>query len=557
MSLFTSAAASPPAANAGTQFYDGASITTVPAANGIREFLNAVQAATGLTCLALNGSVPGSSTGGLVKGSSGYTNLMAQINAVIQPSDQVFILWDQGEGDADATPHPVENDYKATINQLHADLVSDMSRTKATCPFIMSSLGTTSASDGSLGAGTTDGSWQTIKNAIYNCSLEQPFNHFSHTNLDLVRTDLYHYDGTSQGRQGKRFAQTVKTILGLASGEAHWQISTGAIVDATHTNINVVHNLGTDFTPTSGGNGWEVTGNNGATWIAATSARNSATQLQLTTGVSLTNTSARKVRYQSGMLPPDAAGNNPTTAPILDNSALQVPLNYTTWDISPTPLSVVPVPTWRYGVALTGSGQVQTTTALPLGPSIGAQKFVIITLAGLALNAVATLTPRDITGAASGTPVTTTLVKRQGGVQILQATLGSDANAAYSVDVSVDYGSNPFGGSIIQLYTVPFADMSSTTNTGVGGASAASTAATATVNVSSGGFIIQVAKIDVAYTTAAVLTGTETFAKRTELGSGIPTYSADASNCSANASSSATGTFQNSGNIDLALAAWH
>lgn len=549
---------SPPAAAANTFFYNGASITSVPAADGIRTFMNVIANATGRVCLALNGSVDGTPLANLSKGQAAYTALLAQINAVIQPSDQVLILWDQGEGDADATPHPEENIYKNLISQLHSDLASDMSRTKSTCPFIIGSLGTTTAGVGATFiSGTTDIAWQTIKNAHYNCALEQPFVHFSHANIDAVRGDSYHYDGTSQGRQGARFAQTVKTILGLASGEAHWQISDAATVDATHTNVNVVQNLGTDFTPTSAGNGWEVSGDNGVIWGAATGARNSSTQVQLAHS-SISTTSTRLVRYQWGRLPPDAAGNNPITSPVLDNSALAIPLNYTTWDIRPAPLSALPVPTWRYNTeSYPQSGQVQTFPAVPIGPSIGAQKLVILSLAGPGATAAVTLTPKDVQGNAAGTPVVTTLVKKQGNVQIHQVTLGSGSNGAYAVDVSADYGSNPFTASLLQLWTLPLASLNSTTVTGIGGASAASnTVVTSAVNVSAGGFIIQAGFNNTQYTTACILTGTEAFAKRFERSNHVGSYSADASNCSANAASSATATFSVAANLDLALASW-
>lgn len=556
MSGFSGTSSSPPAAAANTFFYNGSSLGAVPAADGIRIFMNDIANTTGRTCVALNGAVPGAGLPILVKPSANYNALMAQINAVLLPSDQVMILWDQGEGDANADPHPDENAYKTLISQLHSDLASDMGRSKATCPFIIASLGTTSVAGGGFTTGTTDVAWQTIKNAHYNCSLEQPFVHFSHTNIDLVRSDSYHYLGADQGKQGARFGQTVKTILGLASGEAHWQISNGATVDATHTNINLVQNLGTDFTPASGANGWEASGDNGATWVAATGARNSASQIQLT-HASLSTTSTRIVRNQWGMLPPNASGVNPTTAPVLDNSALAVPLNYTTWDIRPTPLSALPVPTWRYNQEYAPAGQIQLFPAMPLGPSIGAQKFVILSLAGTTRAATVTLTPKDAQGNPVGSPVVATLVKAQGSVQIQQAVLGAGANAAYAVDVSVDYGGNPFAVTLLQLWTVPLSTLNSTTATGTGGASAAAnTAVTATVNVSAGGFIIQGCFNSTLYSAACVLSGTETYAKRFERSVHVGSYSADASNCSASATSSATATFAVAANLDLALASW-
>lgn len=543
-----------PAALPGTAFYDGSSITTVPAANGVRECLNAILLGSGTRCLALNGSVAGSNITGLSKGSAPYIALMAQVNAVIQPYDRVFILWDQGEAEADGAPHPDENAIKALISQLHGDMATDMGRTKATCPFIMSGLGTTSATDGALDNGTTDGAWQTMKNAIYNCSLEQPFNHFSHSNIDLVRTDIYHYDGVNQGKQGKRFAQTVKSILGVSVGEAHFQISSAATVDATHINVDVVHSAGTDFSPASGGNGWETTNNNGANWNAATSVRVNATRAQLTCST-LSGTSADKLRYGWGMLPPNASGVNPPTAPMLDNSVSAAPLTPTTWDIQPTPLSVRPVPTPRYAIVLTGAGQVQTAVGLPLGPPPpgGGQRFLIFSTTGIAgLNGAITVTP-DV-----GSVVTAAApVKRQGNVQVHQVTLGADANAATKVNFSIDYGSPPFGGGMVQMYTVPLSDLLSTTPTGSNGASiVGNVAITATVNVAAGGFIIQATKASAQYSTAAVLSGDNAYAKRFENGAPFHGYFADASNCSASAVSSATGTFPISENIDMVLVSW-
>jgi hypothetical protein len=556
-SLFVNADANVPAAVPNTFFYDGSTITTVPAANGIRQLQNSLTAATGLPTVSINATVIGSPISAFVSGNSVFTSAVNQVNAIIQPTDKVFIIWDQGEGDADNAPPELPEYYAPLIGQIHGQLVAAIGRTKANCQFLTAGLGTSSLAGGTVTGGQTDRSWQTIKNSNYNSSLQNPFVYFSHTNMDLGRApgDTYHYDAANQQKQGARFAQSIATLMGVASpsGLANWSISNGATVDATHTNINVVQNLGTDFTPTSGGNGWEVSGDNGATWATATASRNSATQISLV-HPSITTTSARLVRYLYGAMPPNSSGSNPPTAMIFDTSALQIPLSPTRWDIRPTPISVLPVPTWR-DIDATNSGSSQTIPYLALGPDTTQCKFIIFSLSGtdFGFNPILDIkiTPKDHLGNNVGAavhPSTTAIISQgsaSGGVSLYSALLGTDANAATSFQLDLTLTSAS-GNTLVNVWTVPFADLNSTTPTGSNKSSTpASVSGTTTVNVSAGGFILAVADNSIVpYSGAAFATvaGSESYAMRWE-GTGIHAVSADAANASANASSSVTVTF--------------
>jgi hypothetical protein len=566
--FFTNADANVPPTAPNTFFYDGSTITTVPAANGIRQLQNSVTTATGLPTLSINASQGGSPSASFLSGQQAFNNAVAQINAVIQPTDECFIIWDQGEGDAVSAPPVYPDFYARNLNQIHTDLVAAVGRTKATCPWLGAGLGTSSISVGSMTGGQTDLSWQTIKNALVTASLTGSHMYWSHTNMDFVRApgDGYHYIAASDQLMGARFAQSISYLMGFSTGLANWSISTAAVVDATHTNVNVVHNLGTDFTPTSGGNGWEVSGNNGATWITATASRISATQISLLHG-SITITNARLVRYLWGSMPPNSSGSTPPTAMIFDNSPLAIPLSPTTWNLRPTPLSTLPMPTWR-DVSVAGpSGTTQSVSSLALGPE-NQRKFIIFSLSGndFSLNPILQIkiTPKDYLGNNVGTAIvqtSPTAIVAQGVTGIYSALLGADASAATSFQFDLTLTSFA-GNSVIQVWTVPFADLNSTTPTGNNKSTAlSSVSGTTTLNVSAGGFGIMAshntvnATSQVAMATASSSTG-EAYGTRWENPSGIHTASGDAANSAGNAASAVTITYADSGTIDVVAAAW-
>jgi len=502
-----------PAALPNTYIYDGASLIAVPVSNGLRAMQNSVTAATGLPTVSINCAVGGSNIDGFTStGGGAFGNCVAKVNAIITPQDKVFILWDQGEGDASAQEYP--GYYAPTLVKIHKDFAAAIGRTTANCPFLTSQKGTASFLPGSINGGTTQQSWQTIKNAQIWAPLYEAGGGmvFSHTDMDFVRTDGYHYDGLLGSKlAGQRYAQAINTIMGVASpsGYATWSISGSSTVDATHTMLAVTHSLGTDFTPSTGGTGFEVSGDNGARWINAVASRADATHISLLHS-SISTTKARIVRYQYGFSPPDTDINcngsgglcRPSSAMIFDNSSLAVPLSPTSWEVRPAPLTTIPVPTWRDAeatISVNGPSDhtKQTVSGLLLGPD-GDRKMIVLVMAGedfaYAPLVSMTITPQDYLGNNVGSPISPTSLRPvviNGAVAIFTAVLGPGNAAATTFKLDYQVTIEPFSGAVVQVFTVPFADLNSTTRTATGTASPRSTqTGTVTLNTSAGGFII-------------------------------------------------------------------
>jgi hypothetical protein len=314
--FFTGGSGSP---NIGTLFYNGTT-TVAPPGQGIITLGNTLNNVTGLPVISLTGAVGGSAISDLIKGTGNYTNLLAQINAVKQAGDATVFLWDQGEGDA--VNIQTTQAYKILLKQLAIDIATDIGKTTTTCPMVLMSLGTSgrwntqnggftglSINSGSVQQGTSDVSWWIIQKQQFEASVEQ--SHIAcQTNIGVKRGDEYHYTA-NMDEMGNLAAQSALTFLGYRSALANLTVASAAVVDSTHTNINITPSVGTDITTLGGGstnNGWEVSGDNGANWITATVARSAANQAQLTHST-LSTTNARKVRYMYGTYPPGMTTN--------------------------------------------------------------------------------------------------------------------------------------------------------------------------------------------------------------------------------------------------------
>jgi hypothetical protein len=400
-----------------------------------------------------------------------------------------------------------------------------------------------------------------IKNAQFLAGLQNSNMYFSHTDMDFTRApaDGYHYLESSLVFAGQRYARNITTLLGYTSGFAHWELTgAGTTISATQTNVKVQHSLGTDFLPTSGGRGWGVSGDNGATFdTTATAARVDATTIQLT-HASMSTSKARIVQYQYGFTPPGQGTGlvtdvNPTPGLIYDNSPLAIPLTPTVWDIRPTPLSTIPVPTWRDLATTLSPTLSQDTPVMQLGPASDTyQKFVILAISSGLVTTPSRVQIRPNIGAA----VNATLVVRhpstRTGLYIYQAPLGTDANGATNCTVHLDFATNPFATYSMQLYTVPNADLNSQTNTGTNNSTTTSSlTGTCSVNVSAGGFIIAMEAVDTVQNNYAAISSN--YAERWETHYGVI---ADASNCAASATSSFSVTNVVSGNIYMLMASW-
>jgi hypothetical protein len=514
----------PPNALPNTYFYSGGSLGPVTQANGIRVLQNNVTAATGLPTVSFNCSVGGSAISGLVAGTAVFNACAAQVNSIITPRDKVFIIWDQGEGDANGSETPTY--YATTMVQLHKDFVAAIGRTTTNCPWLTSQKGTASSIPGSFGAGTTQLSWQTVKNGQIWAPLFTNANMiYSHTDMDFWRGDGYHYEGLlGEKYAAQRYAQSINTMMGVASpsGFPNWGISGTSTVDATHTTVALTHTLGTDFTPSSGGTSFEVSGDNGATWINAVASRTDATHISLLHS-SISTKKDRLVRYLYGFSPPDADINcvtncSPPTAMIFDNSSLKIPLSPTTWDLRPTPLTTLPMPTWRdieTTISVNGGGNhtVQTVSGVLLGPDQD-RKMLVLAMAGIDFTfsplTSMTLTPQDYLGNNVGSqiiPSLTPIELSANKVALFSVVLGASNAAATTFKLDMTFIREPFSVASVQVYTVPFADLNSSIPAAHNKSTTTSTQAiTTTLNTSAGGFINCIA-IDSAGPVTGTFTG--------------------------------------------------
>ena len=307
-----------PAALTGTSNFDGTSFGAVPAFNGIRTLLNGIKTATGFNCWGYNGAIAAQSLWSLSKGNStDYPNMIkAMLAAYNQATDKLVIYYQQGEGDATSGQETSRWYWVQLLGQLHQDICSDLGRTTANTPMIVSSLAT--ASFTGINVGYEPNNWEyqqeTIKAAGAWWNSQNIF--FSHSNTDANIVDAgVHWDGNSYGRSGVRGAQSLAWLLGYAAGPAIFTIGSIAIVSATQTDVTVVHGQGTDFTPSSGITGFDI--NDNGLWVAATGARQDATTIRLTHAPA--TTASREVRYQYG-------GQANVTTPAYDNSSITAPL---------------------------------------------------------------------------------------------------------------------------------------------------------------------------------------------------------------------------------------
>jgi hypothetical protein len=331
---------SPPAANAITRYFDGSDWVSVPSGNGIRELLNELATETGIPWGAIDGSAPGVGISFLVEGSDAFTALASQIAAI---GDAEFIVWHHGEGNTSGGGIAVET-YITSLAGLHDSIADEVGRTTAEIPLLTASLAThTSGVNGDQG-------WFNVQAALRKAALDYADIHYSHSNMDAPLSDGLHWTAAGYANAGKRYAQTILRVLGDETDDPAWFIDAAEIVDATHTDITVVHSMGTDFSPSSGITGFEISDDNGANWeVPSAAARQDATTIRLTHS-SFSLSDDRLVRYQFGEAPD-------VSDPVVDNGALASPLNHTANQvISAEGSAALPVPTFLSMAALSHQG---------------------------------------------------------------------------------------------------------------------------------------------------------------------------------------------------------
>ena len=225
-----------------------------------------------------------------------------------------YILWAQGEGDglSGTAQSTYETGLTNCISNFRAQITNGSGETNL--PFLLSILGRGT----SIG---TDAQAAAIRAGQFNVAAAIADVYVAATAFDLPLADAAHYTSAGYVTHGARFAQTVRYILGDSTYHRGPYITNAKVVDSTHIDVTITHRGGTDFTPTTAINGFEI--DDGGTIVVPSAAnRQSATVIRLThTAVGSTAT----LRYGYG------ADGGVTFAYVIadtvaDNSAVVFPL---------------------------------------------------------------------------------------------------------------------------------------------------------------------------------------------------------------------------------------
>jgi Carbohydrate esterase, sialic acid-specific acetylesterase len=219
-----------------------------------------------------------------------------------------FMLW-QGEGDANIERSKAA--YKADIDAVFAQLRTDYG---STLPVVIGQLGRYT------GAGLPDTAFEAIRDAHVDASNDP--NNFGFVTYDSTLTDNIHLDGATHAKLGPRIARCVAKAYGF-SAYSRGPLPANASRNGSIIDVQISHDGGTDFTPSTGIAGFDVL-DNGTPVTISSAVRLSADKVRLT--LAATPTGTVTVRYGYGL--------NPNQAGLLkDNSALTLPLVTTDADL--------------------------------------------------------------------------------------------------------------------------------------------------------------------------------------------------------------------------------
>ncbi|HSV26231.1 MAG TPA: hypothetical protein VLJ17_24805 [Xanthobacteraceae bacterium] len=527
--LSTQTNGSPPSAASGTSCFQGnkgssSAWVAVPAANGIRQLLNNLNSLLGIAVAAIDLSVVGADIGFL--SGSNWANVVNNLNAMNVNGDFELLFFNQGENNAQSVPpNQFENEWVGDLQLIQSQALSQTGRSSAQLPIIVSSLATLKSPNTPSGGPW----WAETQQYIYDAGTQAPNITYSHTDIfAALGADGLHMTGADCDKVGQMFAQTAGVIAGATSNYPHWYITSATLTDATHTTVGLTHSMGTDFTPTSGITGFEVSGDGGATWLTPSAAvRTNATTITLTH--SSLQTSQRLVRYAYGTQPN-------VSSPIIDNSSIGVPLNYTPYWITCASPSI-PVPTFRppgTKTVFNNSTHICSSVSnLATGDGSVAQTVFLAVMQANTPTGV-TLTPYPggvINPGSAGSGIAMTLAASvSGGCSIWTCQI---ATGVESCSIAAQY-SGVVAASVFDLWTVPTSLLNSATPVASAGKTMTpgDTTDSVTLQTNANGFVIVCAFQEDG---AAVFSGTENYARghHVGLGKAVSAYSAvNASNAS-------------------------
>jgi hypothetical protein len=237
-----------------------------------------------------------------------YNRFLSGVSAV--GGNLEYVIWMQGEADA-SRGTVTETEYRASLesfitNQVRADIGNGSNQ--ANLPFLIVMM--------IKRPGGEDGPHQAIRNAQKHVAENVPDCYPAATTLDLENHGRQHLAPDAYTTLGLRVAQTILYILGKEKYYRGPRVTAVNSVDSRTLDVTIQHRGGTDFTPVHGIAGWEVLAGETLLPISKVYRRDAET-----IRIILKNALAcdPKIRYLYGAMPD-------TTRPVLDNSALALPL---------------------------------------------------------------------------------------------------------------------------------------------------------------------------------------------------------------------------------------
>lgn len=319
------------------------------------------------------------------------------VNAAIAAGGVDMVVFILGFNDANAGSSLTQTQHTANLRSLFSKLRTELG--KPNLPIVMGM----SQKSGTAGDAARDGRF----NALYaaeNAVLSDPNVYFGAHVYDLPQVDGIHLEEPQYDVHGLRLARNITSVLqgqALARGPSVTAVDT---ISPTETRVTLSHSTGTDFTPTSGITGLQVSTDNFSTLLTISSVvRLSATEVAIT-HAEATAGATLAVRLMAGAVPD-------RSNPIKDNSVATLPVN-------PTPANLTDVVP-----AGTGTPALSALTVSPSTATIGSPYSG--TISGLTAGSSIALTGAgaaglSVTGSSiTGTPTTA------GGINLVETLAGA------------------------------------------------------------------------------------------------------------------------------------
>lgn len=242
-------------------------------------------------------------------GSSVYDDFQVKVNAAA-PNGVEVIMWIQGENDS--TRGVSYATHLAGMSTLMTNIRTDISNMNDTTnlPFIAAEIGSDAT------AGTTDAEANDIRNAIVDGVEANDDAYLGATTLDIARADDVHWTPTGQEIAAVRLALSYLKLLDAVTYSGLGPVINSYVTNSTtETDILIVDNGGTDFTPTSAITEFEVLDDGTPVTVSAAIRQNAHTIRLTHTAIS----GVKTIRYMYKAVPT-------ITGVVIDDTTETLPL---------------------------------------------------------------------------------------------------------------------------------------------------------------------------------------------------------------------------------------